>query len=69
MNIQRQGGMSVQAGNGKVFINGEQIYVPKDMNLGNQTIINGKVYIGGYEFFPKEKRFRRSLAAWWHLFF
>jgi len=55
--------------NNQVFINGEQIKTPKRMNTNNQTIVNGKIYIGGYEYIKEKKEFKRTLTAIWHLLF
>ena len=46
--------------------------VRKDANCmkkNSQTIVNGKVYIGGYEYFGKEKKFKRTFMSIWHLWF
>jgi len=69
MNISMQNGISVSSGNGKVIINGENIPLPNGMKTDSQSVVNGKVYIGGYEFFPKTKSFKRTVLALFHLFF
>lgn len=70
MNISMQNGFSVvSSSNGKVFINGEDIPLPKGMKTGSQSVINGRVYIGGYEFFPETKSFKRTLMALFNLWF
>ena len=66
MNTSISNGLSVSCGNGKVIINGEEIPVPKGMRLNSQVIISGKIYIGGYEYFPEEKAFRKTLKASMH---
>lgn len=63
MNTSSANGLTVSCGNGKVIINGEEIPIPNGMKLGSQAIIDGKVFIGGYEFFPEEKIFRKTLKA------
>ena len=69
MNMQSQNGITVSSGDGKVYINGEDIKLPKNMKTNSQTTINGTVYIGGYEYFPKEKRFKRTLKSiFWGIF-
>lgn len=68
MNISSVGELSVSCGNGKVIINGEEIPIPKGMKLGSQAIIDGRVFIGGYEYFPKEKEFRRTMKALKYLY-
>ncbi len=67
MNISTQNDFSVvSSSNGKVFINGEDIPLPKGMTTNSQTIIDGKIYIDGYEFFPESKTFKKTLKAFWH---
>lgn len=55
--------------NGKLFINGEQIELPKhSLNSGlNITQHNNKLYINGYE--QIDGKWRRTLAAIWHYLF
>lgn len=69
MNISNQNSIVVVSGANGVFINGEKIEVPTNMNKNSQTIVNGKVYIGGYEYFGKEKKFKRTFMSIWHLLF
>jgi len=69
MNISTQNGVFVSLGNGKVIINGESIPLPKGMKTDSQSVINGKVYIGGYEFFPENKTFKKTLKALWYMVF
>ena len=52
--------------NGKVIINGIKL-PPPPTNCNNITTIDGKVYIDGYEF--KNGKWRKSMRAWWHLWF
>ncbi len=69
MNISISNGIAVSSGNGKIVINGETIPTPKGMKTNSQTIINGRVYIGGYEFISETKSFKRTLTALFHLWF
>lgn len=55
--------------NGDIFINGEKIDKPFGMITGNQTIVNGKIFIGGFQYFPKQKKFKRTLKAIFYYFF
>ena len=50
----------------KVIINGAEL-PPAPSRGYNSTVINGKVYIDGYEF--KRGKWRRTLMALWHLWF
>ena len=69
MSVIFQNGFSVIIREGKVIINGEEISTPRDMKFNSQSIIDGKVFIDGYEYFPKLKQFKRTLRALWeHLF-
>ncbi len=70
LNISSQNGVIVSTGKGKeVTINGEKIETPKGMRINSTSIVDGKVYIGGYEFIPAQKKFKRTFKALWHLFF
>ena len=50
----------------KVIINGVEL-PPVPSKGYNSTVIDGKVYIDGYEF--KDGKWRRTLRALWHLLF
>ena len=50
----------------RVAINGVEL-PPVPSKGYNSTVINGKVYIDGYEF--KNGKWRRTLKALWHLLF
>lgn len=52
--------------NGTVIVNGVEL-PPPPTKCCNTTIINGKVYIDGYEF--KNGKWKKTLRAWWHLWF
>lgn len=64
-----QNGTLVICKNGKVYINEDEYEMPKGMNGNCQAIINGNIYIDGFEFDKKKKRFKRSFAALKELFF
>ena len=69
MNITTQEGICVATSKNGISINGEDVEIPKGMNVRSQAIINGKIYIGGYKYFSKEKKFKRTLLAlWYHVF-
>lgn len=73
MNIQSSGNLEVRGGsvrgngvmcaNGRVWINGEEIVTPKGLNTNVLVNVDGKIYVGGYEFIKAEKRFKRTLRA------
>ena len=60
---------TVYASNGKVFVNGEEISIPKDMNTNHITQIDDKLFIGGHEFIEKTKTFERTFAGFFHYYF
>lgn len=64
MNIQISDSCTV-IGN-KVIVNGVEL-PPVPSKGHNSMIINGKVYIDGYEF--KNGKWKRTLRALWHLWF
>lgn len=51
---------------GQVIINGAKL-PPPPTSCHNITMINDKVYIDGYEF--KNGKWKKTLRAWWHLWF
>lgn len=59
-------GNGVYVCNGEVIINGIKL-PPPPTNCCNITTINNKVYIDGYEF--KNGKWKKTLRAWWHLWF
>lgn len=64
MNILINGNTTIQ-GN-QVWINGT-LLPPAPCKGDDLTIINNKVFIDGYEF--KNGKWRRTLRAFWHLWF
>lgn len=56
-----------------VYINGNQVIIngeklpPAPCPCCRSTVVNGKVYINGFEF--KNGKWRRTLAALWHYLF
>jgi len=72
MTINIGDGDSIVSSNDEIFINGEKVKCPKGMTAGNvcsQTVINGKIYVNGYEYNKKTKTFKRSLKALWYFLF
>lgn len=69
MNISKQNGTTVITSNNKVIINGEEIKLPKNMKTNSQTVINGRIFINGYEYIPKLKKFKKTFRAFWELLF
>ena len=66
MNVVIQNGTYVCDGN--VIIDGVKLPAPPNKcKFRNVTTINNKVYIDGYEF--KNGKWRKTLRAWWHLWF
>ena len=63
-NIQYLDGCIVSGG--KVTINGVEL-PPAPTSGRSGTIINGKVYIDGYEF--KDGKWKKTLMGLWHLLF
>lgn len=66
INIQVSGGVTVK-GN-QVWIDGNPLPpVPCKGKSYNSTVMDGKVYLNGYEY--KKGKWRRTLRALWHLWF
>ena len=51
---------------GIVIVDGVQLPPPPTC-CNNTTIINNKVYVDGYKF--KNGKWKKTLKAWWHLWF
>jgi hypothetical protein len=45
------------------FINGERVDFPRSLPIHRQSVVNGKVYLDSYEYFPESKTFKRTIAA------
>lgn len=71
MNISSNNNKSVVSSRDGIFINGEKIETPKSMNKNSQsqTIIDNKIYINGFEYDSKKKKFKRSFLALWYFLF
>jgi hypothetical protein len=57
--------------NGKCMYYGQRIPSPPRFNKNsiNVTTIDNKLYLNGYEYFPKQKKWKRTLKALWYLIF
>lgn len=51
---------------GRMILNGEEIPKPPT-KMNNTTMINGKVFVDGYEY--KDGEWKRTLKAWFHKYF
>ncbi len=73
MQIQSSNGTTVitSLGERKIVIRGKQYEIPEKVARAGSsaTIVNGKIYINGYEFMEKEAEFKRTLTAFWHWWF
>jgi len=52
--------------NGKLILNGKEILKPP-VEMNNVTMINGSVFVGGYEYIGGE--WKRTLRALFHKYF
>ena len=57
--------------NNEIWIDGKRLSsAPKRKNgKTSSTVIDGKVYVNGYEYFPKQKKWKRTFSAIWHYLF
>lgn len=69
INISNQNGICVTTSKDKIVVNGEEIEIPKGMKTNSQSIINGRIFICGFEYFPKLKKFKRTFRAMWEYIF
>ena len=55
----------------RYYYNGDRIPTPPSFNKHsvNITTINDKIYVNGYEYFPKQKKWKRTFSAIWHYLF
>lgn len=52
----------------RIIINGIELPpLPNNEKFTNSTIIDGKVYVNGYEF--KKGKWKKTFKAWWHKMF
>ena len=65
--------MGIKVVNKSFYINGEKIpdcpTRKNNMSMMNVTIINDKIFMDGYEYKPKLKEWKKTLRAWFHLYF
>lgn len=57
--------------NNRCMYYGKQIPNPPRFNKNrvNVTTINNKIYLNGYEYFPKERKWRVTPKSIWHYIF
>ena len=67
MNFQYSNGNQVLVEEGFAIINGVKYELPKKCKGKNVSMVNGKIYIDGYEF--RNRKFKRTLRAMWHKWF
>lgn len=51
----------------KIIVNGQEYTIPEKVGSSNIAIIDGRIFINGYEF--KNGKWIRSLRALWHKYF
>lgn len=66
-NLHISDGSTVMMNGDKVIINGVEYPKPGSKRCSNSTIINGKVYINGYEL--KNGKWKKTLRAIYHKYF
>lgn len=64
-----QSGKHIIMNEDKLTIDGKEIPIPKGLKGNNQSIIDGRIYIDGFEYLPKQNKFKRTLRALFHLIF
>ena len=68
MNYMSQNGKEIIIDNNNLYYQGEKYSLPKICKNGSRvTMINGKVFINGYEF--KDGKFKKTLRALFHKYF
>lgn len=66
-NIIMGSNVSITQSNGKVIVNNVEYDLPNKSKASSVTVVNGKVYINGYELV--NGKWKRTLTALWHLLF
>lgn len=56
----------VMTSDGRIILNGKEIPKPP-VQMNNVTMINGQVFVGGYEY--KDGEWKRTLRALFHKYF
>jgi hypothetical protein len=63
-------GQSISVHGRAVLINGELApSLPDNVDRGNIAVIDGNVFIDGYEYLPEDKKWKRTIRALWHKWF
>ena len=66
--IFKQDGVHIDTKDGFVVMDGRSYTIPKHVKRHNVTMINGTVYMGGYEL-KSDGTWKKSLKALYHYFF
>lgn len=67
MNYIKNNGFEIIVNDTQIIYNNVSYNLPKNCKGHSNTIINGKVYIDGYEF--RNGKFKKTLMALWHKYF
>lgn len=51
----------------KIYVNGKEYDIPEHIKCHSTSMIDGKIYIDGYEF--KDGKWKRTLASIWNWVF
>lgn len=67
MNLIIQNGQDVRYSKDRIVVNGVAIPVPPKFKTNSVTIVDNRLFIGGYEYI--DGKWKRTLRALWHKWF
>lgn len=67
MNLIIQNGQEVRYSKDRIVINGVTISVPQKFKANSVTIVDNRLFVGGYEYI--NGKWKKTLRALWHKWF
>ena len=67
MNTIIQNGQEVRYSKDRIVVNGVTIQVPQKFKANSVTIVDNRLFVGGYEYI--NGKWKRTLRALWHKWF
>ena len=67
MNTIIQNGKEVRYSKDRIVVNGVTIQVPQKFKANSVTIVDNRLFVGGYEYI--NGKWKRTLRALWHKWF
>ena len=67
MNLMIQNGQEVRYSKDRIVVNGVTIQVPQKFKANSVTIVDNRLFVGGYEYI--NGKWKRTLRALWNKWF